>query len=153
MPRFRESAIWSFLRDYKSGSRVFSSLNSIRNAAGHSLKSSISASIAGDTRDDPLLPTGGTSYRLFGELAGLLESRTRFAKIEGDYSWATYLGNGFSLAASARAGVLAAMGGSRVNDRFFLGGPLTVRGFRHHGLGPKDGGELSFGILRRKLSP
>ena len=28
----------------------------------------------------------------------------------------------------------------RINDRFFLGGPLTLRGFEMKGVGPRDAG-------------
>lgn len=113
---------------------------SIREQVGHSLKSSVTASVFGDKRDDSIMPTSGYSYKLSGELAGILESRVRFAKGEAETTWATSLGHGFSLAAGLRAGVLKSFARqSQINDRFFLGGPLTVRGFRHNGLGPKDG--------------
>jgi len=32
----------------------------------------------------------------------------------------------------------------KVNDRFFLGGPLNVRGFDYHGAGPHSDGLLTF---------
>ena len=31
----------------------------------------------------------------------------------------------------------------RINDRFFLGGPLTLRGFTTKGVGPHSEGELN----------
>ncbi|KAI9016010.1 surface antigen-domain-containing protein [Hyaloraphidium curvatum] len=114
---------------------------SIRNEVGHTLKSSLQASLSADRRDDSLLPTKGHYYRLACEAAGLADERVRFLRWEGEGSWAKYLGYGFSIAAGMRAGLLQSFAQrSRVNDRFFLGGPQTVRGFRYHGLGPKDGG-------------
>jgi len=32
---------------------------------------------------------------------------------------------------------------TRINDRFFIGGPLSVRGFNYLGLGPKDGSKYN----------
>jgi outer membrane protein assembly factor BamA len=39
---------------------------------------------------------------------------------------------------------------TRITDRFHLGGPTDVRGFREFGIGPKDGGRflVMFGKLR-----
>ena len=31
-------------------------------------------------------------------------------------------------------------GNIRINDRFFLGGPLTLRGYEMKGVGPRDAG-------------
>ena len=36
---------------------------------------------------------------------------------------------------------------SHINDRFFLGGPLDIRGFSTFGLGPKDKGDVLGGDL------
>ena len=35
----------------------------------------------------------------------------------------------------------------RINDRFFLGGPLNVRGFDYHGAGPHSEGSISLFIV------
>jgi len=43
----------------------------------------------------------------------------------------------------ARAGMLWSLEqgqNTRITDRFHLGGPTDVRGFREFGIGPKDGG-------------
>jgi outer membrane protein insertion porin family len=59
-----------------------------------------------------------------------------------------------SLSASFRAGFLQplALGlngnkpaPSRINDRFVLGGPTDIRGFRLAGIGPRDGGDATGG--------
>jgi outer membrane protein insertion porin family len=55
--------------------------------------------------------------------------------------------SGISLTTGFRAGLLVPLGLdsnsrpqlSRINDRFFLGGPTDVRGFRLCGLGPREG--------------
>ena len=49
---------------------------------------------------------------------------------------------------SCKAGLLVPLSksarlGPRINDRFVLGGPNTLRGFRHGSIGPRDGGILN----------
>lgn len=34
-----------------------------------------------------------------------------------------------------------------INDRFFIGGPLTLRGFSNRGAGPQKDGRIFFLIL------
>lgn len=36
--------------------------------------------------------------------------------------------------------------------RFFLGGPLSVRGFNFKGIGPRSGGKIQVGVLKLELS-
>ncbi|KAJ3187076.1 hypothetical protein HDU85_007114 [Gaertneriomyces sp. JEL0708] len=113
---------------------------SIRQDAGDTLKSSIGYTYVKDHRDDPMLPTQGSYIKIKEEVAGL-GGDTRFIKGEGESQWAWRLGNGFSIATSLRGGLLLPIFGSRtrVNDRFVLGGPNTLRGFRQSGVGPMDG--------------
>lgn len=40
----------------------------------------------------------------------------------------------------------------RINDRFFLGGPLNVRGFDYHGAGPHSDGEFGQLYLSQLIS-
>ncbi|KAI9199824.1 surface antigen-domain-containing protein [Polychytrium aggregatum] len=113
---------------------------SIRENAGHSLKSSIGHSFTRDQRDDPMLPTKGYYVKLFQEFAGL-GGDVRHLKSEVETQLIKPLGYGFSLSGSARTGLLVPLFGdkTKISDRFFLGGPLSIRGFRQSGLGPKDG--------------
>ncbi|KAJ3094303.1 sorting and assembly machinery component 50 [Phlyctochytrium planicorne] len=112
---------------------------STRKDAGHSFKSSVSHSMTVDTRDDPLLPSRGYYIRTFEELSGL----------GGDVKHL----KGETFGYSGRFGVLQGLipqASSRINDRFFLGGPSSIRGFRQNGIGPKDqgdciGGDMFFG--------
>jgi len=41
---------------------------------------------------------------------------------------------------------------TRINDRFFLGGPLSVRGYRLRGLGPQAARKHSFEEGKKKIS-
>lgn len=86
------------------------------------------------------------------ELAGFgpLKGDVAFLKSEGETQVALPFGDtGITLTAGLRGGLIypLALDGkgnpqqSRINDRFQLGGPTDVRGFRLGGLGPHDGGD------------
>lgn len=127
----------------------------VRTDAGDSFKSSISHSWTADGRNNPLLPTSGQFLKTNVELAGVgpLRGDVAFAKLEAEGQNSIPIpipfinrDLGISLTVSLRGGLLypLALGGrtaptqSRINDRFFLGGPTDVRGFRFSGLGPHD---------------
>ncbi|KAI8805052.1 surface antigen-domain-containing protein [Cladochytrium replicatum] len=123
---------------------------SIRNEAGHSLKSALSHTWVRDTRDDVALPTRGSYLKLLQEWSGI-GGDTNHLKWDLWHQSAFDLGRGFLLNASVRGGTIVplphtVLNGttqvhprSRVNDRFFLGGPTSVRGFLQNGVGPRDG--------------
>lgn len=128
----------------------------VRGDAGDSVKSSISHSWIKDTRDSPLLPSTGSYLKTFNELAGigLLKGDVSFWKTEVETQGAIPVpvpwvkgDSGISFTTSFRAGLLCPLGfdsertsqASRINDRFFLGGPTDVRGFRLAGIGPREG--------------
>jgi outer membrane protein insertion porin family len=131
----------------------------VRADAGDSLKSSITHTFTRDRRDNPLLPQRGYLLRSITELAGWgpLQGDVCFAKTELEASGALPVpiannkDSGVSLGAGLRVGVLYplptgyALTGkampSRINDRFQLGGPTDVRGFKIGGLGPHDGAD------------
>ncbi len=131
---------------------------SVRADAGDSFKSSISHSWVNDKRDVPLLPTRGYLLKTAVELAGVgpLKGDVAFSKLELESQAAVpvplpgKLGDsGISFTTGFRAGLLYpltlagndAPSNSRLNDRFQLGGPTDVRGFRLCGLGPRDGSD------------
>ena len=128
----------------------------VRSDAGDSVKSSISHTWTTDQRDNPLLPTRGYLMKSLSEIAGWgplkgdvafwkseLETQTAFAipipGVKGE--------SGVTFTTGLRAGLLypLSLGGqgppqaSHINDRFQLGGPTDVRGFRLSGMGPRDG--------------
>ncbi|KAL6078730.1 sam50-like protein, variant 2 [Balamuthia mandrillaris] len=120
----------------------------IRLEAGHSLKSSLIHRYMVDKRDDPVLPTRGWAVQSHHELAGL-GGDVRFLKGETAAQVNYPLGWGCSLNALAKGGFVVPLFGdkTRVIDRFFLGGPLSLRGFEPCGVGPRQssnalGGEL-----------
>lgn len=128
----------------------------VRADAGDSVKSSLSHIWVKEARDNPMLPQQGYMLRSVSEIAGWgpLGGDVAFWKseVEGHGAVSVPLpgregDSGISIAAGLRAGVLYPMGlgfggspkASRINDRFQLGGPTDVRGFKLGGLGPRDG--------------
>ncbi|KAF2745077.1 mitochondrial outer membrane protein-like protein [Sporormia fimetaria CBS 119925] len=122
----------------------------IRGDAGDSFKSSLTHTWINDKRDYPLLPSRGYVMKTVSELAGVrpLGGDVAFFKTQAESQIALPFGDtGITFTAGLRGGLLypLALGGSktpthsRISDRFQLGGPTDVRGFRLSGLGPHDG--------------
>lgn len=128
----------------------------VRADAGDTVKSSITHTWTSDRRDNPLLPSRGYSLKTVSELAGWgpLKGDVAFWKSEVEAQTAVAVpvpgikgDSGVSFTTGLRAGVLYPLGlgsdskpqASHINDRFQLGGPADVRGFRLSGLGPRDG--------------
>ena len=136
----------------------------VRGDAGDSFKSSVMHTWVRDRRDNPLLPQSGYFTKTILELAGWgpLQGDVAFAKSEIQTQGAipiTIPGvkgeSGVSLTTGLRAGLLYPLPlgfgskptNSRINDRFQLGGPGDIRGFRLSGLGPRDGTDAVGGDL------
>ncbi|KKY18337.1 putative outer membrane omp85 family [Phaeomoniella chlamydospora] len=130
----------------------------VRNEAGDSVKSSISHVWVQDRRDNPTLPSSGYLAKTTNEIAGWgpLKGDVAFWKSELESSTALPIPipgikgpSGITFTTGFRAGLLyplaldgkATPESSRINDRFQLGGPTDVRGFRLSGLGPRDGSD------------
>ncbi|KAF1983692.1 outer membrane protein, OMP85 family [Aulographum hederae CBS 113979] len=129
----------------------------VRADAGDSYKSSITHSWINDKRDFPLLPSRGYLMKAVTELAGLgpLNGDVGFGKVELETQAALPIpvpgiegDSGVSFTMGLRGGLLCPLpigmdsskpAPSRINDRFQLGGPTDVRGFRLSGMGPRDG--------------
>jgi outer membrane protein insertion porin family len=130
----------------------------VRAEAGDTVKSSVSHAWINDRRDNPSLPTSGHYTKTLLELAGWgpLKGDVAFAKTEVETQAAFPIpipgikgDSGISFSTGLRAGLLyplmldsrSSPEASHINDRFQLGGPTDVRGFRLSGLGPKDGSD------------
>ncbi|KAJ9142481.1 Sorting assembly machinery 50 kDa subunit [Pleurostoma richardsiae] len=133
----------------------------VRADAGDSVKSSLCHTFTRDRRDNPMLPQKGYLIRTITELAGWgpLAGDVSFSKSEIELAGAVPLTlpgttsdrTGVSVGGGLRFGLLYPLplgyslagktSPSRVNDRFQLGGPTDVRGFKLGGLGPRDGGD------------
>ncbi|KAK0616816.1 surface antigen-domain-containing protein [Immersiella caudata] len=137
----------------------------VRGDAGDSLKNSITYSFTRDRLDRssgpvPTLPQRGYLIRAVSELAGwgALQGDVSFSKTELELSSirpldlpGTKSTSGITIGSGFRMGVLYPLPSgfnfsglaklSRINDRFQLGGPTDVRGFKLGGLGPHDNGD------------
>eukprot|EP01083_Nonionella_stella_P030362 83233_1 len=111
-----------------------------------SAKSSISYTHVKDTRDHIFLPNSGQLLRLCTEVSGL-GGDVRFLKATADASLFLPI-NPFkdvSLGLFLQGGFMRpwSFGGrekrTHINDRLFLGGPNSVRGFALGQIGPRDG--------------
>ncbi|KAG4306325.1 hypothetical protein PORY_000313 [Pneumocystis oryctolagi] len=125
----------------------------IRLSAGNSFKSSITHTLTIDTRNDSLLPSSGFLFRTLQEVSSsiVLGSDTSFIKTETEFSKATLLSSlkQIILNNTIRMGVLWGLDrkGTKINDRFYLGGATNVRGFYYNGLGPRDGNDAIGGDI------
>lgn len=150
------SGVWRQLTNLAAGASP-----AVRADAGDSLKSSVTHTFIRDRRD-PASPLrqGGYFFRSVSELAGWgpLRGDVSFLKSEVELSAATpWMIPGVSVGGGFRMGMLYPLGfgfslgsgiqPSRINDRFLLGGPTDVRGFKLGGLGPHDGQDAVGGDL------
>lgn len=138
--------------------------STVRLDAGDSFKSSLSHTWVNDKRDYPLLPSRGYLLKTISEIAGFgpLKGDVGFGRLEVETQGALPIpipgikgDSGISFNVGLRGGMLypLTLGGSdvpiqsRLNDRFQLGGPTDVRGFKISGLGPHDSGDAVGGDL------
>lgn len=123
---------------------------SIRKDLGHSIISTVSNTLTIDNLDDKIIPTTGWMARIQNELAGFgiapsILGNSNHIKSELTLQSARYLGYGFSLLATSKiAGLFGSINKSNSSlnipfyDRFSLGGPSSIRGFKPAGVGPVD---------------
>ncbi|XP_062374137.1 sorting and assembly machinery component 50 homolog B [Sardina pilchardus] len=115
----------------------------VREESGHSLKSSLSHTMAIDTRNSAILPRRGALLRLNQELAGYTGGDASFLKEDLELQLNRPFLFGSVLSASLWGGMLMPIGGkpSSIADRFYLGGPTSVRGFGMYSIGPQSEGD------------
>uniref|UniRef100_A0A8D9F6C9 Sorting and assembly machinery component 50 homolog n=1 Tax=Cacopsylla melanoneura TaxID=428564 RepID=A0A8D9F6C9_9HEMI len=121
----------------------------IRESAGYTLKSSLKFTSALDQRDDKILPRQGRYCQGSVEFAGL-GGDVGFQKYSGLYQVNYPLASFITAQASVDAGILGSFSQDKtfsLCDRFFLGGPLSLRGFSHYGIGPKSDGSSLGGTV------
>lgn len=109
-----------------------------------------------DLRDNPIAATRGSMQALLAELSGgPLKGASSYRKVQLSSSWYTPLPNGWTFASRAMGGVMTPFGDIANNfspdasdadvarvprpQRFFVGGPNSVRGYGENSI-PLDGG-------------
>ncbi|KAF8170615.1 surface antigen-domain-containing protein [Mycena galopus ATCC 62051] len=121
---------------------------SMREAAGSSVKSSVSHTFLLDNRDDRLFPTQGFYLKTAHEIAGF-GGDASFIKSETQAQISRPIIPGVSVSLAAKSGLLWGLNGrpTLFSDKFQLGGPASIRSFRANSMGPRDnsdslGGEM-----------
>jgi len=106
---------------------------------GSSLTSSVTPQVVWDSRDSRFNPSQGSLNSFEFQVAGL-GGDNRFYKLVGETTWYYPLPYGLNGFVKGRFGVGAGYGGEDLpaSERFFLGGPTTVRGFGFRDIGPQD---------------
>lgn len=119
-----------------------------------STKTSVKYAFTDDDRNNIVYPTAGGLFKYSTEIAGLVGD-VKFVKAEVEGQKHIALGPLYfgipilNFSFSGHVGTVKSYGSeqdrpARISDRFFLGGPTSVRGFNHKGIGPRasplDGG-------------
>ena len=117
----------------------------VREHCGHTLKTALQHILTVDRRDDPMFPNEGSLFRLSQEFAGAAGDIGFFKnELEVQANLPVFFEK-CVLQSSFQCGLikrLPSTSGDKtmtIADKFFLGGPLNVRGFDTRGLGPSSG--------------
>ena len=104
------------------------------------ISSSISPSITRDTRDNRLNPAKGAKEILTAEYAGGILGGTNFYKLEAERSYYHPLFLGLIGMIRGKIAFAQGYGGDvlPIYERYFMGGPLDLRGFTFEDVGPQD---------------
>ncbi|XP_050434972.1 sorting and assembly machinery component 50 homolog B-like [Adelges cooleyi] len=114
----------------------------IREQSGQSMKSSLKMSASYDSRDNRVFSINGSLVQLISEVAGLGGSN-EFFKNEIILQKSIGLFLGTSITGSFSLGLLEKMGKCSMVENFYLGGPLTFRGFDDNGVGKNNDGSIT----------
>ncbi|PWA24587.1 hypothetical protein CCH79_00011789, partial [Gambusia affinis] len=116
----------------------------IREESGHSLKSSLSHAMIIDTRNSSILPRKGGLLKIHQELAGYTGGDARFLKEDFEIQLNRALVLDSVISASLWGGLLLPIGekATCIADRFYLGGPTSIRGFSMYSMGPQSDGDF-----------
>lgn len=111
----------------------------IREQLGLSMKSSVKLTSTYDTRDNAVSPSYGSLFQWMLEVAGI-GGNQEFVKHEFSLQHTIASAWGSAVTGSLSFGALNLFGKSSILDTFYLGGPLTFRGFEECGVGKKEDG-------------
>lgn len=121
----------------------------VREDAGHTLKSSIRHILSLDYRDSPIFPNYGTFLQLTTEFAGL-GGNVGFLKNELHVQQNFEVFPDTVIQGALSGGWMKPVDSTKsvfICDRFFLGGPMTLRGFKNRAVGPHVDGNFIGGMM------
>lgn len=131
----------------------------VREHAGHSMKSSLKHSLVSDGRDDWIFPSKGHLLRHLIEYSGI-GGNAKFLKTDLEVQLNKEIFRDIVLTGSVQTGFAKSLTESPllINDRYFIGGPLSVRGYAMKGIGEHSdqaslGGDLYFGTGLHLYTP
>ncbi|XP_035257915.1 sorting and assembly machinery component 50 homolog A-like [Anguilla rostrata] len=115
----------------------------VREESGHTLKSSLSHAMMIDTRNSAIFPRRGALLKINQELAGYTGGDASFLKEDVELQLNKRLFWDSVLSVSLWGGMLLPFGDKPtcIADRFYLGGPTSVRGFSMYSIGPQSEGD------------
>jgi outer membrane protein insertion porin family len=120
----------------------------IKEQEGDKITSALSIVFSMDTRDDFFSPTRGARHSLnIQNAGGILGGDNYFVKVSGDTSWFFPLPLSTVLNLRGKAGFIEPYGGKKtpIQEKFFVGGLQTLRGFEFGMAGPFDENEEPLG--------
>lgn len=108
----------------------------VRENSGHSLKSSLSHTFISDGRDDWILPSKGHLFKHTIQLSDFL-GNVRSWKSDVEVQLNKEIFNNVVFAATLQTGITRSLDERPllINDRNFLGGPASIRGYMFKGVG------------------
>lgn len=139
------SGVWRDVKPQTPSTSYEGMSEALLHECGSSVKSSVNYDYTLDQRDHPALPTKGSLFSIGTELAGL-GGDTHFLRGQFLLQRCFPLHSKLSLDLSCTAGHVqplsslfrsASLSPIKINDRFFFGGPLFLRGFKYGGIGPR----------------
>jgi outer membrane protein insertion porin family len=123
----------------------------LQEEAGTTLTNVIGLSLTRDTRDSTLEPTRGNSSLLSLDLAGLVFGDAKFYRVIASTAFFFPAWRDHVFAFRVLGAYIHGYGGDSVPlfERFFLGGPNTIRSFKFRDISPKDAsGDLIGGNIQ-----
>lgn len=100
--------------------------------------------VARDTRDNYLFPSSGSYFAFNNKIGGLLGGDEKFLKhtLRGSYyKKDPFFDTGTIFSLRGQVGIISAWGGkdiTPIDERFFVGGDYTIRGYKYGYAGPVD---------------
>ena len=135
---------WRSTASYRISRDTISDINPVatqelQDQEGTTITSMVSGGLVRDSRDSTSVATKGGQFLLNGDFAGL-GGDNRFVKLVGSISHFQPIWFNHILAGRVEAGYLAGWGGqeSPLFERFFLGGPNSLRGWKFRQISPVD---------------